>query len=246
MATQQKSYQKVLTYLRNALNDGKLSLGQRLPPERKLAEHLGISRNSVREAIRQLEHMGFLVSNRGAGNFISCNIQQNLQDSFSLLILLHKISYRQLAELRAGLELQAALLAADRITDEQLTQLTSIVREMKTCSTSRGDQLDKKLHAIIAEASKNELIIQILRALSGTIDCFISDMRRRIFLNFETGSQLQYAHEQIVYALRHHDKVQLALAVNYHFSIINSNMHPEDEKAKEPCEEQKNSSNSSI
>jgi GntR family transcriptional repressor for pyruvate dehydrogenase complex len=228
MAEQQKSYQKVLTYLKESLISGKLSLGQPLPPERELAERLDISRNSVREAIRQLEHMGFLLSNQGAGNFICCNIQQNLQDSFNLLILLHKINYRQLGELRSGLEMQAASLAIDQITTEQITQLQDIVREMQICSASRGNILDKRLHEIIAEASGNELIIQILRALSGTIDRFISDMRQRIFLNYDAAKQLQYAHEQIVDAFRCRDRVQLILAVKHHFNIVNTNMYNQE------------------
>ena len=150
MVEQQKSYEHVLTYLEDALRDGKLTLGQSLPPERELAEQLGISRNSVREAVRLLEHMGFLVSSQGAGNFISCNIQRNLQDSFDMLILLQQIDYHQLAELRSGLELQAALLAVDRITDSQVDRLDSLVRQMTACPPEMGAQLDKQLHDEIA------------------------------------------------------------------------------------------------
>ena len=179
-----------------------------------LAEQLGISRNSVREAVRLLEHMGFLVSSQGAGNFISCNIQRNLQDSFDMLILLQQIDYHQLAELRSGLELQAALLAVDRITDSQVDRLDSLVRQMTACPSEMGAQLDKQLHDEIAAISGNQLIIQILRALSSTIDRFISDMRRRILQNPRTGNQLQYAHEQMVDALRRRDKTHLMLAVN--------------------------------
>lgn len=227
MAEQSKSYERVLTYLKESLKSGALSLGQPLPPERELAETLGISRNSVREAIRLIEHMGFLVSSQGSGNFISCNIQKNLQDSFDLLILLQQIDYRQLAELRTGLELQATLLAVDRITDEQADGLTAIVKEMATCSRDRASHLDKEFHDTIAAISGNELIIQILRALSSTIDRFISDMRRRILLNFQTGSQLQYAHEQIADAFQRRDKVQLVLAVTHHFNVVNANMSPD-------------------
>mgnify|MGYP000845306586 FL=1 len=227
MAEQQKSYKKVMAYLEQEIENGSLSFGEQLPPERELAERLGISRNSVREAIRQLEHMGFLISNQGSGNFISCNIQQNLQDSFNLLILLQKIDYKQLAELRTGLELEAAVLAADRITDKQIGDLEKIITEMRDCSPSRGDVLDKHLHEIIAEASGNALIIQILQALSGTIDRFIHDMRRHIFLDPKTARQLHYAHEQIVNALSRRDKIQLVLAVMHHFNIINDNMYPE-------------------
>ena len=224
MAEQQKSYERVLTYLEDALRDGTLTLGEPLPPERELAETLGISRNSVREAIRLLEHMGFLVSSQGAGNFISCNIQRNLQDSFDLLMLLQQIDYHQLAELRAGMELQAALLAADRITDCQAERLDGLVRQMANCPDGAGAQLDKQFHDEIAAISGNQLIIQILRALSSTIDRFISDMRRQILLDPRTGGQLQYAHEQMADALRRRDKTQLTLAVNHHFNVIQRSM----------------------
>lgn len=224
MAEQQKSYERVLTYLEDALRSGQLKLGQSLPPERELAEELGISRNSVREAIRLLEQMGFIVSNQGAGNFICCNIQRNLQDSFDLLMILQQIDYQQLGDLRAGLELQAALLTLERITDEQVAELTGMVQEMAVCSTERAAQLDKQLHDTIAAISGNELIIQIHRALSSTIDRFITDMRHRILLNFQTGNQLQYAHEQIVDALARRDKTQLILAINHHFNVVNANM----------------------
>ena len=224
MAEQPKSYEKVLTYLEDSLRRGQLSLGDPLPPERELAEQLGISRNSVREAVRLLEHMGFIVSNQGAGNFICCNIQRNLQDSFDLLMLLQQIDYRRLGELRAGLELQAALLALGRITDEQVRELSGMVEEMASCSSKRAAQLDKQLHDTIAAISGNELIIQILRALSTTIDRFITDMRRHILRNFQTGNQLQYAHEQIVDALARRDKAQLILAINHHFNVISANM----------------------
>ena len=227
MVEQQKSYEHVLTYLEDALRDGKLTLGQSLPPERELAEQLGISRNSVREAVRLLEHMGFLVSSQGAGNFISCNIQRNLQDSFDMLILLQQIDYHQLAELRSGLELQAALLAVDRM-GYAISSHGELVRQMTACPPEMGAQLDKQLHDEIAAISGNQLIIQILRALSSTIDRFISDMRRRILQNPRTGNQLQYAHEQMVDALRRRDKTHLMLAVNHHFNVVNSNMTAEE------------------
>ncbi|MDD5938324.1 MAG: FCD domain-containing protein [Clostridiales bacterium] len=224
MAEQGKSYERVLIYLEEELREGNLALGQSLPPERELAEQLGISRNSVREAIRLLEQMGFIISSQGAGNFVSCDIGRNLKGTFELLILLQRIDYRQLAELRAGLELQAALLAADRITDQEAEDLFALAAEMDHSPVEQGARLDKQFHDAIAACSGNELIIQILRALSVTIDRFISDMRQRILRDPGRADQLQYAHEQMADALRRRDKIQLALAVDHHFSIVNANM----------------------
>ena len=221
MPEQQKTYQRVLTYLEEALRSGELSLGQSLPPERELAERLGISRNSVREAVRLLEHMGFLVSSQGAGNFLCCNLAENLRDSFELLMLLNQVDQRQLAELRSALELQAALLAADRITPEEAKGLKELAARLRTCPEEEGARLDKEFHDTIAAISGNRLILQILQALSSVIDRFISDMRQRILRDPQTGMQLQYAHEQMAEALGRRDKVQLMLAVNHHFQIVN-------------------------
>lgn len=69
MVEQQKSYEHVLTYLEDALRDGKLTLGQSLPPERELAEQLGISRNSVREAVRLAGAHGLSGEQPGGGQF---------------------------------------------------------------------------------------------------------------------------------------------------------------------------------
>lgn len=224
MPEQQKTYQRVLTYLEEALRSGELSLGQSLPPERELAERLGISRNSVREAVRLLEHLGFLVSSQGAGNFLCCNLAENLQDSFELLMLLRQVDYRQLAELRAGLERQAALLAVERITPEEAERLVELAARLGRCPGEEGARLDKEFHDTIAAISGNELIIQILRALSSVIDRFISGMRRSILRDPQTGHQLQYAHEQIAEALARKDKVQLTLAIDHHFRIVNTHM----------------------
>lgn len=219
-----KAYEKVLDYLQQKLKDGSLSLGEPLPPERKLAEELGVGRNSVREAMRLLEHMGFIRSEHGAGNFICCDISQSMKDTFGLLSLLQRISYRQLAELRRGLEMEAAMLAVDRISEEQLERLKEIVRELHVRDGVEADLLDKELHELIAIASGNELIIQILRALSDSIDRFIHDLRSNILLHDDTGHKLQYAHEQIVNALCRRNKVHLSLAVQDHFEIIDEYM----------------------
>ena len=140
-------------------------------------------------------------------------------------MLLQQIDYRRLGELRAGLELQAALLALGRITDEQVRELSGMVEEMASCSSKRAAQLDKQLHDTIAAISGNELIIQIHRALSTTIDRFITDMRRHILRNFQTGNQLAVRPRTDCGRSGHAgDKAQLILAINHHFNVISANM----------------------
>ena len=70
-ATSPKAYDQVLEYLKTLIKNKEISYGGKIPSERELMETLGISRNSVREALRILEHTGVLESRHGKGNFLA-------------------------------------------------------------------------------------------------------------------------------------------------------------------------------
>lgn len=224
MAENARAYERVLEYVEGEIAAGRLKRGQKLPPERELAEQLGIGRNSVREALRTLAHMGFLSCSQGAGNFLSCDFQTSLRESINLLFLLGEADYRQVSELRQGIETRAALLAADRMRPEQLERLEQIVRQMRRGDEEKNVLLDKELHDLIAQAAQNELILQILSALSDSIDRFISDLRRRITVTPESRERLQLAHEAIVQGLRLRDRKLLTRALEDHFRIVDENI----------------------
>ena len=100
----ERAYEKVIEHIKSEIWQGTLKRGERLPPERELAESLGVSRNSVREAIRTLSLLGFVSSTQGAGNFVTCDIEQNLRESLRMMVLLGETSYLQISQLRRGLE----------------------------------------------------------------------------------------------------------------------------------------------
>lgn len=220
-----RAYEKVLDYLKTQILSGNLERGQKLPPERELALTLGVGRNSVREALRTLGHMGFICSEHGAGNFVSCDFKRNLQESLQLLIMLDEVDLRQISELRQGVEVEAALLACGRAAPAQLDRLELIVVEMRdSMNEQRNALLDKELHNIIAEASGNQLMIQILQALSSSIDGLIVNMRRRIVVNPENRERLQKAHEGIVQGLRNANNAQILHSMRTHYQIIRENL----------------------
>ena len=85
---QGKAYEKVIDYIQGEMLKGELKRGEKRPPERELAELLGVGRNSVREAMRTLSLMGFISSTQGAGNFVSCNLEKNLAESTRMMMML--------------------------------------------------------------------------------------------------------------------------------------------------------------
>jgi GntR family transcriptional regulator, transcriptional repressor for pyruvate dehydrogenase complex len=217
---QKKSYTKVIDYIKNQIRVGELSIGGKLPAERELSEMLGVSRNSVREAIRTLDNMGVISSQHGAGNYLTGNFESNMVESLSMMFLLNQIDYKQISQFRRGLELQALILAIDNITQKEIETLENIILQLEHETEENNVILDKKLHYTIAIASRNTLIFSILQALSELIDQFIIDLRREILSTEDSKIRLMEAHTDIVRCIINKDKSLAYEAINKHFGTI--------------------------
>ncbi|SHO42904.1 FadR/GntR family transcriptional regulator [Anaerocolumna xylanovorans] len=224
--TQEKSYMKVIDYIKRQIRRGELTLGGKLPAERELSETLGISRNSVREAIRTLDIMGVISSQQGAGNFLTGNFENNLVESLSMMFLLNQIDYKQVSQLRRALEMEALMLAIDNITEAEIQTLKQVISQLENETEANNVVLDKKMHYNIALASKNTLIINILEALSEVLDKFIVDLRREILSQDDSRKLLMEAHNGMIESLITKDKNLAYESINKHFGVI-------DEKLKE-------------
>lgn len=221
-----KAHRKVVEYIKNQIMTGKYPIGEKLPPERDLAELLGVSRNSVREAIRTLDIMGVVSSQQGAGNYIDDRFDQNLRETLSLMYILQKVDYKALYEFRHALEIQSMRLAVERATIEEINRLEEIVDKMeKSNSEETIREYDKQLHYSIAESSKNILIIDNLNALSTVIDSFIMDLRSKILTEERNKVKLQKAHFEMVQAIRKRDINKGVEALENHFRLIDENLN---------------------
>lgn len=219
-----KSYHKVIDYIKNQIRDGKLVTGGKLPTERDLSEILGVSRNSVREAMRSLEIIGVVTSHQGAGNYLTGNFESSLVESLSMMFLLGQLDYRQISQLRRGLELQALMLAIDHISDQEIAELTEIISLLEHETEEINVVLDKKFHYCIAKASGNILITDILQALSDLLDNFIYELRRDILRTEDSRIILNEAHHDMMKSLIERDKKLAREAINKHFGIIDEKL----------------------
>ena len=220
-----KSYTKVIEYIKEQIKLGKLVVGGKLPTERELSILLGISRNSVREAIRTLDIMGAITSLQGAGNYLTGNFENNLVESLSMMFLLGQVDYRQISQLRRALEMQALLLAIDNISEKETAQLVQIISNLEKGPEENNVILDKQLHYNIALASGNTLIFNILQALSEIIDQFILDLRRDILSSDDSSLLLHEAHTEIIKSIITKDRKLAYEAINKHFDIIDNKLH---------------------
>ena len=130
MERQQKAYKGVIDYFKKKILDGELRPGEKLPPERDIAERLNVSRNSVREAIRIMDMTGVISSQQGSGNYITCEFQKSLAETMTMMFAMDQIDYRQISQIRQALECLAFSLAIENATDGQIEEMEKAVKEL--------------------------------------------------------------------------------------------------------------------
>jgi GntR family transcriptional regulator, transcriptional repressor for pyruvate dehydrogenase complex len=163
------------------IRDGKLELGSKLPSERELITRLKVSRSSLREAIRMLETMGVLVVRPGRGTWIRDDYQQPFSNDWLSWLPSHEKDVMDLLEMRETLEVQAAALAAERATPEQVANMQAQLARMEAM-LAKNDleglaEADTGLHEAIGEGSGNPILAQTLRSLG----LLVADSRRAIW-----------------------------------------------------------------
>jgi GntR family transcriptional repressor for pyruvate dehydrogenase complex len=214
-------YEQVVVQIKRMIIDGTLKKGDKLPAERDLAEELQVSRTSVREALRALDVIGLVEIRQGAGNYIKESFGNSLFEPMSMMFMLEKGTPHEILEFRKVLEVEAAVLAAARINDEEVEALGMLLEKMKSCDNEDSNiVLDKEFHFTIAKASKNLLIINILQVISQLIDEFIKDSRKKILRYEDNGVRLTIQHEMLYRSLKNRDINGAYSAINGHFKLI--------------------------
>lgn len=160
--------EQVVTYVRGLIERGELTGGDRLPPERDLAAHLGLSRPTVRAGLRALATLGVVQPRRGAGTFITDGPPSLGSEPLSFLAALHGFTRDEMYEVRRILEVGAAGLAAERARGEHLAELAD---EVTSLYASIGDPQafllhDINFHRAIGVASCNPIVASLMEMVA--------------------------------------------------------------------------------
>ncbi|MDK2824507.1 MAG: GntR family transcriptional regulator, transcriptional repressor for pyruvate dehydrogenase complex [Clostridia bacterium] len=165
-------YEKILKELTSAIMHGDLKPGDKLPAERNLAEMMGVSRTSLREALKMLAAQGMVEIKHGQGVFITeKETPTNLLKGFAGQKLLDSNTLKDLFELRKLLETQNAVWVCQRGSDEAIISLTRLVEETLSALQKNKDDLiilakqDSEFHTKLAEASGNKVIVRVMHDL---------------------------------------------------------------------------------
>lgn len=155
-------YETIVKQIQKLISSGTLKPGQRLPPERELAEELGVSRTSIREALRALETMGYLESKVGVGGgtYVKEITFSNIISPFSETLLQNDDFIVELLEVRLVLEIEVVRLAAMRRSDDDIRRLRDAVEQMRA-EIGRGEtglNGDNAFHRVLADAANNRVL----------------------------------------------------------------------------------------
>ena len=160
-------YEEIVRQIRLLIADGHLKSGDRLPPERDLAERFRVSRTSVREAMRALESRGLIGIRPGEGAFVREVSVETLIEPLALVILAQRESLADLYEARRLLEPPIAALAARRASPEEVADMARILEEQGSEVTAgrTGLTQDAAFHTALAHSTHNRAITRIVTTL---------------------------------------------------------------------------------
>jgi GntR family transcriptional regulator, transcriptional repressor for pyruvate dehydrogenase complex len=196
--------------IKGMIVSGELGPGDRLPREADLAQRLGLSRSSLREAVRALSLVRILDVRQGDGTYVTSLEPTLLLDALSFAVdLHHEGSLLHLLEARRVLESETAMLAAQRIEPDELASLRDLLDAMPDCETVEAFvENDIAFHSGIALAAGNPVIAKLLESLSG------QTIRARIWRGITEGGAIDrtIAEHRAIYDALERRRPELAQA----------------------------------
>ena len=194
------TYELVSEQIRRAIHIGTYLPGDKLPAERQLAEQMGVSRTTVREALRVLEGEGYVESHRGAAGGIVVLDQTASEERIRPVVMARMAEFEELFDFRIAVEGAAVRLAAVRRTETDLKQLQKALDAMaEGWQTARFRAADSAFHLGIADAARNRFMRQA-----------IEDARAEMWIPIDPQIDVVFRtanrhHEEILQAIRNRD-----------------------------------------
>lgn len=196
----------------------KLQPGDKLPSERELAEMLGVSRSSIRDAIRSLELLGMVEPRQGAGTVVREISADSVVNPLATLLTQQRQSVSELLDFRKMLEPPLAARAATHASPEEVTEMEEILRRQEE-KLRRGEvavEEDSEFHYSVAMASENSVVLKVLDVLMD----LLRETRERS-LQVEGRPQKSLAgHRKVLAAIKRRDAAAAEAAMRRHIQDV--------------------------
>ncbi len=209
----------IISQIKGLISSGTVKPGEKLPPERKLAAHLGVSRNQVREAIHKLQIYGIVKVQPQSGTTVTGIGLIALEGLLSNILKIEQPDLKSLIDTRCLLEKEAARLAALNRTQEDLDQLKNALDRCEEKLSKGGTAIEEDLlfHIKIAEASKNSVLKSLMMII--TPDLVTSFTEHKV-CNKDTNAQTIKEHRRIIEMIEYKNPEEAQNAMWDHLSGI--------------------------
>jgi GntR family transcriptional repressor for pyruvate dehydrogenase complex len=202
------------------IEESVLAPGTLLPSEASLAQEFGVSRPVIREALKALAAKDIVAIANGKGAIVRPMSSDLLQDYFQRALRVRHATAVELLEVRRGIEVQSAMLAAQRRTDDDVAALDRLLQALRNALPDRNTfrQIDTEFHLQVASSSHNTVLYYLVEAMRGAMQNTMRAVSRRR-VTAEQNAFAITAHERIVDAIARAAPDEAAQAMARHFDV---------------------------
>ncbi len=195
----EKIFEDIVRQIRRLIKKGRLKVGDKLPPERDLAQAFKVSRASVREAIRVLESAGLVKTRVGNGTYVETGSVENLVKPLATVVVKGRESLMDIFSVRKMVEPHLASLAAERATVDEVSELKRILGAQKTNMGNPGPvtEIDYSFHLFLARMAKSQVFLKLYKTLAE----LINQTREEFLQEGDRPQKSVHGHEEILLAV---------------------------------------------
>lgn len=220
----EKLSQSVVRQIELLILRGILRPGERLPAERDLADRMGVSRPSLRDAVSDLQDRGLLVSRAGSGMYVADVLGSAFSPALVGLFATHEDAVFDYITFRRDMEGLAVERAARLASDTDLQVVDTLFRKMEAAHARRSPEdessLDADFHMAIIEASHNVIMLHMMRSMYDLLREGVFYNRQVIFRQRTTRDTLLDQHREINAALQARDPAAARAAIEAHLDFV--------------------------
>ena len=231
--TSEKLASAVVRQIEGLVLRGVLRPGERLPPERDLAERLGVSRPSLREALAELQARSLLVTRVGSGVFVAETLGNAFSPALTRLFASHDDALVDFIAFRRDVEGIAAARAARRGSETDLALIRTIFAKMEAAHRNADPaveaELDAEFHMSIVEASHNVVMLHVMRSMMDLLREGVFHNRTVMFRQRTTRAALLDQHRAVAVAIQARDADGARAAVEAHLGYVRARMQDQRE-----------------
>lgn len=218
----EKVSEKVASQLKAVISQGLFRVGDRLPSERELAEKMGVSRPSVREAIQLLAVQGILETVHGGGSIVRNLTEQIIGKPIEIFLRDDRQRVLELTEVRAFMEAWAARQAAIHRTEEELARMGKYL-DMMERDFLHGEirfEVDFQFHTEIAAATHNTIYLHLIHSIYELLNYSIMIHREQVFVAGDSQRKILDHHRQVFTGVQERNPEAAEAAMKSHLLFV--------------------------